>query len=249
MREALVTFGIENAGAPRNSAWPATDHPVVQGLGCAGPDRRLPRAGAPLRLSAASGPDRSRHGQQGHRRLDRRAVVLLQEGIGDTIRISLTPEPGGDRTQRSRGCAGDPADHGPAQVHADGDRLPGCGRTTSTFFQELADRIQTYLREQMPEWRRSVSGRRSDERRRDGLRRQRPGRIKHANIGISLPGTGESPAAPVFVDGESTVTLKGERIAEEFQAIVDDYVRRKLRRRIRRTKSYVRHERSPPSKA
>ena len=103
---------------------------------------------------------------------------------------------------------------------------PGCGRTTSTFFQELADKIQTYLREQMPAWRARHPGVESMSVAVMGCVVNGPGESKHANIGISLPGSGEAPVAPVFIDGERSVTLKGERIAEEFQAIVDDYVRR-----------------------
>ena len=107
---------------------------------------------------------------------------------------------------------------------------PGCGRTTSTFFQLLADRIQQYLREQMPAWRDEYPGVETMSVAVMGCVVNGPGESKHANIGISLPGSGEAPVAPVFVDGERTVTLKGERIAEEFQAIVEDYVRRKYTR-------------------
>jgi len=106
---------------------------------------------------------------------------------------------------------------------------PGCGRTTSTFFQELAARIQSHIRARMPHWRREYAGGRGHDRGRDGLRGERPGESKHANIGISLPGTGERPVAPVYEDGEKTVTLKGERIAEEFQEIVEQYVRAAMR--------------------
>ncbi len=150
--------------------------------------------------------------------------VLLQEGIGDTIRISLTPEPGGDRTRE--------VIVGQEILQTMGLRkftpmviaCPGCGRTTSTVFQELADRIQTYLREQMPVWKGRYPGVEEMNVAVMGCIVNGPGESKHANIGISLPGTGESPAAPVFVDGQKTVTLRGERIAEEFQAIVLDYV-------------------------
>jgi (E)-4-hydroxy-3-methylbut-2-enyl-diphosphate synthase len=151
--------------------------------------------------------------------------VLLQEGIGDTIRISLTPEPGGDRTRE--------VIVGQEILQTMGLRkftpmviaCPGCGRTTSTVFQELADRIQTYLREQMPVWKGTYPGVESMNVAVMGCIVNGPGESKHANIGISLPGTGESPAAPVFVDGEKTVTLRGDHIAEEFQAIVLDYVK------------------------
>ncbi|MDQ7968750.1 MAG: flavodoxin-dependent (E)-4-hydroxy-3-methylbut-2-enyl-diphosphate synthase [Oxalicibacterium faecigallinarum] len=151
--------------------------------------------------------------------------VLLQEGIGDTIRISLTPEPGGDRTKE--------VVVGQEILQTMGLRkftpmviaCPGCGRTTSTVFQELADRIQTYLRDQMPVWKKEYPGVEAMNVAVMGCIVNGPGESKHANIGISLPGTGESPAAPVFVDGEKTVTLRGDNIAEEFQAIVLDYVK------------------------
>jgi (E)-4-hydroxy-3-methylbut-2-enyl-diphosphate synthase len=153
--------------------------------------------------------------------------VLLQQGIGDTIRISLTPEPGGDRTQEVR--------VGQEILQALGLRAftpqvtacPGCGRTTSTVFQELAQDIETYLRTQMPLWRSQYAGVESMQVAVMGCVVNGPGESKHANIGISLPGTGEVPVAPVYVDGEKTVTLKGDRIAADFQAIVEDYVRRR----------------------
>ncbi|WLI87599.1 flavodoxin-dependent (E)-4-hydroxy-3-methylbut-2-enyl-diphosphate synthase [Massilia sp. R2A-15] len=150
--------------------------------------------------------------------------VLLQEGIGDTIRISLTPEPGGDRTKE--------VVVGQEILQTMGLRkfapmviaCPGCGRTTSTTFQELADDIQTYLREQMPEWKKLYPGVEGMNVAVMGCIVNGPGESKHANIGISLPGTGESPAAPVFVDGQKKVTLRGENIVKEFQQIVLDYV-------------------------
>src|SRR5450830_1907931 len=150
--------------------------------------------------------------------------VLLQEGIGDTIRISLTPEPGGDRTRE--------VIVGQEILQTMGLRkftpmviaCPGCGRTTSTVFQDLADKIQTYLRDQMPHWKGEYPGVEGMNVAVMGCIVNGPGESKHANIGISLPGTGESPAAPVFIDGEKRMTLRGERIAEEFQSIVLDYV-------------------------
>jgi (E)-4-hydroxy-3-methylbut-2-enyl-diphosphate synthase len=153
--------------------------------------------------------------------------VLLQEGIGDTIRISLTPEPGGDRTRE--------VVVGQEILQTMGLRAftpmvvacPGCGRTSSTVFQELADRIQTYLREQMPVWKNQYPGVESMNVAVMGCVVNGPGESRHADIGISLPGTGEVPSAPVFVDGERTVTLKGDHIAEEFQKIVQDYVARR----------------------
>ncbi len=151
--------------------------------------------------------------------------VLLQEGIGDTIRISLTPEPGGDRTREIIVAQEILQTMGLRKFTPMVIACPGCGRTTSTVFQELADRIQTYLREQMPVWKNQYPGVEAMNVAVMGCIVNGPGESKHANIGISLPGTGESPAAPVFVDGQKTVTLRGERIAEEFQAIVLDYVK------------------------
>ena len=151
--------------------------------------------------------------------------VLLQEGIGDTIRISLTPEPGGDRTKEVVVAQEILQTMGLRKFAPMVIACPGCGRTTSTVFQELADKIQTYLREQMPVWKTQYPGVESMNVAVMGCIVNGPGESKHANIGISLPGTGESPAAPVFVDGEKKITLRGERIAEEFQAIVLDYVK------------------------
>ncbi|MEW5786354.1 MAG: flavodoxin-dependent (E)-4-hydroxy-3-methylbut-2-enyl-diphosphate synthase [Pseudomonadota bacterium] len=153
-------------------------------------------------------------------------AILLQEGIGDTIRVSLTPQPGESRTtevqvaQEILQCLGLRA-FTPLVT-----ACPGCGRTTSTVFQELAQRIQDWLRTQMPVWRDQYPGVESMNVAVMGCVVNGPGESKHANVGISLPGSNETPVAPVYVDGVKTVTLKGERIAEEFQAIVDDYVQR-----------------------
>jgi (E)-4-hydroxy-3-methylbut-2-enyl-diphosphate synthase len=153
--------------------------------------------------------------------------VLLQEGIGDTIRISLTPEPGGDRTKEVVVAQEILQTMGLRKFTPMVIACPGCGRTTSTVFQELADDIQTFLREQMPVWKKEYPGVEAMNVAVMGCIVNGPGESKHANIGISLPGTGESPAAPVFVDGEKTVTLRGENIAQEFHAIVLDYVKRR----------------------
>ena len=157
-------------------------------------------------------------------------AVLLQEGIGDTIRISLTPEPGGDRTREVLVGQEILQTMGLRKFAPMVIACPGCGRTTSTTFQELADKIQTYLREQMQVWKKEYPGVESMNVAVMGCIVNGPGESKHANIGISLPGTGESPAAPVFVDGEKTVTLRGEHIAEEFQAIVAEYVKNRYGR-------------------
>jgi (E)-4-hydroxy-3-methylbut-2-enyl-diphosphate synthase len=151
--------------------------------------------------------------------------VLLQEGIGDTIRVSLTPAPGGDRTQEVIVAQEILQTMGLRSFTPMVSACPGCGRTTSTFFQELAEKIQSYLREQMPAWKATYPGVEEMHVAVMGCVVNGPGESKLANIGISLPGSGEKPVAPVFVDGEKTVTLKGERIAEEFQAIVEQYVK------------------------
>ncbi|MFZ9407611.1 MAG: flavodoxin-dependent (E)-4-hydroxy-3-methylbut-2-enyl-diphosphate synthase [Burkholderiaceae bacterium] len=153
--------------------------------------------------------------------------LLLQEGIGDTIRVSLTPEPGGDRTREVVVAQEILQTMGLRAFTPMVIACPGCGRTSSTFFQELADRIQSYLRGQMPIWRLQYPGVESMQVAVMGCVVNGPGESRHADIGISLPGADEAPVAPVFVDGERTVTLKGDRIAEEFQAIVDDYVQRR----------------------
>jgi len=152
-------------------------------------------------------------------------AVLLQEGIGDTIRVSLTPEPNGDRTREVIVAQEILQTMGLRSFTPQVTACPGCGRTTSTYFQELAERIQSYLRAAMPAWRERYPGVESMHVAVMGCVVNGPGESKLADIGISLPGTGETPVAPVYVNGEKTVTLKGERIAEEFQALVDDYVR------------------------
>ncbi|HKO88350.1 MAG TPA: flavodoxin-dependent (E)-4-hydroxy-3-methylbut-2-enyl-diphosphate synthase [Burkholderiales bacterium] len=152
--------------------------------------------------------------------------VLLQEGIGDTIRISLTPEPGGARTREVIVAQEILQTMGLRSFTPMVIACPGCGRTTSTYFQELADNIQRYLRDQMPVWRSRYPGVESMDVAVMGCVVNGPGESKHANIGISLPGSGETPVAPVYVDGQKTVTLKGDRIAEEFQQIVEEYVHR-----------------------
>lgn len=153
--------------------------------------------------------------------------ILLQEGIGDTIRASLTPLPNGDRTEEVIVCQQVLQSLGLRSFTPQVAACPGCGRTTSTFFQDMADQIQTYLREQMPVW----------KGRHDGVEEMKvavmgcvvngPGESKHANIGISLPGTFEEPVAPVYVDGKLKITLRGDNIVPEFIAILNDYVERR----------------------
>ena len=158
-------------------------------------------------------------------------AVLLQEGIGDTIRVSLTPEPGGDRTQEVVVAQEILQTMGLRAFAPMVTACPGCGRTTSTVFQELAQSIQNYLRAQMPLWREQYAGVEEMKVAVMGCIVNGPGESKLANIGISLPGTGENPAAPVYVDGEKTATLRGENIAAEFKQIVDEYVTRKYLRK------------------
>jgi (E)-4-hydroxy-3-methylbut-2-enyl-diphosphate synthase len=154
-------------------------------------------------------------------------AVLLQEGIGDTIRVSLTPEPGGSRTREVQVAQELLQSMGLRSFAPMVSACPGCGRTTSTLFQELAQKIEAYLRAQMPVWRDAHPGVENMRVAVMGCVVNGPGESKHADIGISLPGTNEVPVAPVYVDGKKTVTLKGERIAEDFQKIVEQYVREK----------------------
>jgi (E)-4-hydroxy-3-methylbut-2-enyl-diphosphate synthase len=157
--------------------------------------------------------------------------ILLQQGIGDTIRVSLTPEPGGDRTREVIVAQEILQTMGLRSFTPLVTACPGCGRTTSTFFQELANSIQSHLRESMPAWRETYAGVEEMSVAVMGCVVNGPGESKHANIGISLPGTGESPAAPVFIDGKKAVTLRGDNIAAEFRQIVDDYVESHYARR------------------
>ncbi len=158
-------------------------------------------------------------------------AVLLQQGIGDTIRISLTPEPGGERTREVVVAQEILQTMGLRSFTPLVVACPGCGRTTSTFFQQLTQTIQAYVRRRMPEWKRAYVGVEDMQLAVMGCIVNGPGESKHANIGISLPGTGEQPAAPVFVDGKKTVTLRGDGIADEFAKLVDDYVVNHYRKR------------------
>jgi (E)-4-hydroxy-3-methylbut-2-enyl-diphosphate synthase len=231
MYEALITSAIENAaraeevGLARDKIILSCKVSGVQDL-IAVYRELARRCDYPLHL----GLTEAGMGSKGIVASTAALAVLLQEGIGDTIRISLTPEPGGDRTRE--------VVVGQEILQTMGLRkftpmviaCPGCGRTTSTVFQELADNIQTFLREQMPQWKQSYPGVEAMNVAVMGCIVNGPGESKHANIGISLPGTGESPAAPVFVDGQKFATLRGERIVEEFKAIVLDYVKKNYSR-------------------
>ncbi|MBI1889050.1 MAG: flavodoxin-dependent (E)-4-hydroxy-3-methylbut-2-enyl-diphosphate synthase [Burkholderiales bacterium] len=230
MYEALVTSAIENAQRAEEIGLPGDR--IILSCKVSGVQdliavyRELSRrCDYPLHL----GLTEAGMGSKGIVASTAALAVLLQEGIGDTIRISLTPEPGGDRTKEVVVAQEILQTMGLRKFAPMVIACPGCGRTTSTVFQELADRIQTYLREQMPTWKKQYPGVENMNVAVMGCIVNGPGESKHANIGISLPGTGESPAAPVFVDGQKTVTLRGERIAEEFQAIVLDYVKTRYR--------------------
>ena len=151
-------------------------------------------------------------------------ALLLQQGIGDTIRASLTPQPGGDRTQEVQVCQEILQVLGLRAFQPLVSACPGCGRTTSQFYQELAQTVQTYTRERMPIWRRQYEGVENLQLAVMGCVVNGPGESKHANIGISLPGTGEAPVAPVFIDGQKAMTLRGDNIATQFTTIIEDYV-------------------------
>jgi (E)-4-hydroxy-3-methylbut-2-enyl-diphosphate synthase len=226
MYEALVTSALENAqraeelGLPGDRITLSCKVSGVQDL-IAVYRELAKRCDYPLHL----GLTEAGMGSKGIVASTAALSVLLQEGIGDTIRISLTPEPGGDRTREVIVAQEILQTMGLRKFTPMVIACPGCGRTTSTVFQELADRIQTYLREQMPVWKNDYPGVEAMNVAVMGCIVNGPGESRHANIGISLPGTGESPAAPVFVDGQKTVTLRGEHIAEEFQTIVLDYVK------------------------
>jgi (E)-4-hydroxy-3-methylbut-2-enyl-diphosphate synthase len=150
--------------------------------------------------------------------------ILLQEGIGDTIRVSLTPVPGGDRAEEVRVAQQILQSLGIRSFTPQVTACPGCGRTTSTFFQEMAQQIQSYLRDQMPVWKQSYAGVEEMKVAVMGCVVNGPGESKHANLGISLPGTFEEPKAPVYVDGRLLTTLRGDHIVAEFMKILDDYV-------------------------
>jgi len=228
MREALVVSAIESAqraeelGLPGDAIVLSAKVSNVQDLIAV--YRELSgRCDYPLHL----GLTEAGMGSKGIVASTAALAVLLQEGIGDTIRISLTPEPNGDRTREVVVGQEILQTMGLRAFTPQVIACPGCGRTSSTYFQELADRIQRHLRDRMPAWRERYPGVESMQVAVMGCVVNGPGESRHADIGISLPGSGEAPVAPVFVDGERTVTLKGDRIAEEFQAIVDDYVVRR----------------------
>ena len=226
MREALVTSAISSAqraeaiGLPGDRILLACKVSDVQDL-IAVYTELARRCDYPLHL----GLTEAGMGSKGIVASTAALAVLLQQGIGDTIRISLTPEPNGDRTREVLVAQEILQTMGLRSFAPLVTACPGCGRTSSSFFQELADKIQTYLRAEMPQWRDRYPGVETMSVAVMGCVVNGPGESKMANVGISLPGTGEMPVAPVYVDGHKTVTLKGAGIAEEFEEIVADYVR------------------------
>ena len=226
MREALITSAIRSAqfaealGLPGDRIILACKVSNVQDL-IAVYSELAQRCDYPLHL----GLTEAGMGSKGIVASTAAIAVLLQQGVGDTIRISLTPEPNGDRTREVVVAQEILQTMGLRSFAPLVSACPGCGRTSSEFFQELANNIQTYLREQMPPWRERYPGVENMTVAVMGCVVNGPGESKMANIGISLPGTGEVPVAPVYVDGQKTVTLKGARIAEEFEQIINDYVR------------------------
>ena len=228
MREAMVTSALESAAKAEEFGLPA-DHIVLSCKVSGVQDliaiyRELSRrADYALHL----GLTEAGLGSKGIVASTAAMAVLLQEGIGDTIRVSLTPEPGGQRTQEVIVAQEMLQTMGLRAFTPMVTACPGCGRTSSSFFQELAQRIQNHVRESMPRWREQFDGVENMTLAVMGCVVNGPGESKPANIGISLPGTGEIPAAPVYEDGVKTITLRGENIAEEFIAIVDRYVARR----------------------
>ena len=173
--------------------------------------------------------------------------ILLQQGIGDTIRVSLTPEPGGDRTLEVKVAQEILQTMGFRTFVPLVAACPGCGRTTSTTFQELAGSIQSFIRDSMPEWKKRYPGVEGLNVAVMGCIVNGPGESKHADIGISLPGTGEAPAAPVFIDGKKAVTLRGPTVSQDFQKLVIDYIERRYGAAARADRGGV--GRVPPAKA
>ena len=227
MREAMVTSALESAAQAESLGLPGDR--IILSCKVSGVQdliaiyRELARCSDyPLHL----GLTEAGMGSKGIVASTAALAVLLQEGIGDTIRVSLTPEPNGDRTREVVVAQEILQTMGLRAFTPLVAACPGCGRTTSTVFQELAQDIQNYVRERMPEWRRDRLGVENMTLAVMGCVVNGHGESKHANIGISLPGTGEAPVAPVYVDGERAITLRGDNIAGEFRSIVEDYVAR-----------------------
>jgi (E)-4-hydroxy-3-methylbut-2-enyl-diphosphate synthase len=229
LREALVRSAIDSAekaveiGMPRDRIILSAKVSGVQELVAVYRDLSK-RSDFPLHL----GLTEAGMGSKGITASAAALAILMQEGIGDTIRISLTPEPGGARTQEVIVAQELLQTMGLRAFTPLVTACPGCGRTTSEFFQELAKTVQEHVRDKMPEWKITNPGAENLTLAVMGCIVNGPGESRHANIGISLPGTGESPAAPVFIDGEKAVTLRGDNIAQEFVALIDEYVAKKF---------------------
>jgi (E)-4-hydroxy-3-methylbut-2-enyl-diphosphate synthase len=232
MREALITSALESAAKAEEIGLPR-DHIVLSCKVSGVQDliRVYRELAARCDYALHLGLTEAGMGSKGIVASTAALAVLLQEGIGDTIRISLTPEPGGSRSREVIVAQEILQTMGLRAFVPLVAACPGCGRTTSTYFQELAESIQAYVREEMIVWREHYDGVENMTLAVMGCVVNGPGESKHANIGISLPGSGESPVAPVFVDGEKTVTLKGDNIAGEFRQIVENYVREKYPRK------------------
>lgn len=229
MYQALITSALQSAQAARDLGLPADQ--IILSCKVSGVQDLISvyrglaaRCDYPLHL----GLTEAGMGTKGTVASATALSILLQEGIGDTIRVSLTPQPGESRTQEVVVASEILQALGLRSFVPSVTACPGCGRTTSTVFQELAKQIDDFLRAQMPVWREQYPGVEKLKLAVMGCIVNGPGESKHADIGISLPGTGESPAAPVFIDGEKALTLRGDKIAEEFQQIVQDYIQRRF---------------------
>ncbi len=233
MREALITSALESAAKAEEIGLPR--HKIILSCKVSGvQDLIMVYRELAVRCDYALhlGLTEAGMGSKGIVASTAALAVLLQEGIGDTIRISLTPEPGGSRSREVIVAQEILQTMGLRAFVPLVAACPGCGRTTSTYFQELAESIQTYVRNEMPAWREQYDGVENMSLAVMGCVVNGPGESKHANIGISLPGSGENPVAPVFVDGQKTVTLKGDNIASEFRQIIDQYVSEKYPRKV-----------------
>ncbi len=228
MYEALIASALESAALAESVGLPA--HQIVLSCKVSGVQDLIAVYQAlaqRCRYALHLGLTEAGMGTKGTVASSAALAVLLQQGIGDTIRVSLTPEPGEARTQEVVVAAEILQAMGLRAFVPSVTACPGCGRTTSTTFQELAKQIDDFLRQSMPEWRRRYPGVESLKVAVMGCIVNGPGESKHADIGISLPGTGEAPAAPVFIDGEKAMTLRGEGIAAEFQTVVERYIERR----------------------
>ncbi|WP_371300384.1 flavodoxin-dependent (E)-4-hydroxy-3-methylbut-2-enyl-diphosphate synthase [Nitrosomonas sp.] len=232
MREALITSALESAAKAEEIGLPRTK--IILSCKVSGVQDLIAvyrELAARCDYALHLGLTEAGMGSKGIVASTAALAILLQEGIGDTIRISLTPEPGGSRSREVIVAQEILQTMGLRAFVPLVAACPGCGRTTSTYFQELAESIQGYVRDEMIVWRDQYEGVENMSLAVMGCVVNGPGESKHANIGISLPGSGESPVAPVYVDGEKTVTLKGDNIAAEFRQIVENYVREKYPRK------------------